>query len=152
MDGIVETAEELAARELAADRERIDRQLGEPLTPQLESALREERRWVERRRRLLERVKVSCDALLFDGPASQPVVLRDITAMGVGLDAARPPDVGARVRIAIPAISGRPVLDAVVRHACPELRRVGLEFVPAGDETRRVAEEMVQRFRSYEDG
>lgn len=149
----VESAEARAARELEADRERIDARLKEqPLPARIESMLREERRWVERQRRALERVKVRCDAVLHAGGAAMPVVVRDVTAMGVGIEVARPPAVDARVQLEVRGLRGRPKLDAVVRHASTEARRAGLEFVPAGPEARRVAQQIARRFASSEDG
>ncbi len=147
----IESPEARAARELDADRERIDARLREPLPARVESMLRDERRWVERQRRALERVKVCCDAVLHAAGAASAVTLRDVTSMGAGIDVAHAPPVGANVQLEIPGLRGRPRLDAVVRHASEETHRAGLEFVPAGETARKVAEEIVRGFASCED-
>ena len=81
MTGPVESAEARAARELEADRERIDERLRESPPPRIESMLRGERSWVERQRRALVRVKVRCDAVLHAGRTAAPVVVLGISVL-----------------------------------------------------------------------
>ena len=113
--------EEVAA--LDQDRERIDTQLRSPLSAAVEAMLRDERRWVDRRKRALERVQVSARAALHAGETVRPCEVRDVSAHGAGLDAEAQPRVGDRVRLELLDLDGKPTLDAVVRHVTG--RRVG---------------------------
>jgi hypothetical protein len=135
--------------ELDEDDERIDTALGNAESASARAALLAERRWVERRRRALVRHAVSCIALLEAGDAPLAVHVRDVSAAGAGLELTHPPAVGTRVRLSFPTLDGTPALDAVVRHASPEDRRVGLQFVDAGGELAcAVVDELVRAFRA----
>jgi hypothetical protein len=130
---------------LERDRERIDAALRAPGgSPMLEAMLRAERRWVVQRERALERVVVASRAVLVSGGVSRPCLVRDVSAHGAGLDTDVQPRVGEAVRLVLADLDGAPALDAVVRHATG--RRVGLEFVPHGEEARAAAELLARRW------
>jgi PilZ domain-containing protein len=134
--------DELAA--LERERERIDAQLRTGPPPTIEAMLRDERRWVERRKRALERVPVSSRAVLRAGRFSWTCHVRDVSAHGVGVDAEVQPRVGETVRLELMQLEGTPALDAIVRHVTGV--RVGLEFVPSGEASRAAAAALVRRF------
>lgn len=148
MDENALRADEDEVAALEHDRERIDTQLRSPLSAAVESMLRDERRWVERRKRALERVQVSARAALHAGERVMPCEVRDVSAHGAGIDADVQPRVGDRVRLELVDLDGKPTLDAVVRHVTG--RRVGLEFDPHGDRERDVAAELERRFAARE--
>jgi hypothetical protein len=129
---------------LERDRERIDAALRAPGSTFVEAMLRAERRWVVQRKRALERVAVASRAVLVAGGVSRPCLVRDVSAHGAGLDADAPPRVGEAVRIVLTDLDGAPALEAVVRHVTG--RRVGLEFVPPGEEARAAADLLARRW------
>lgn len=128
---------------LERERARIERQLRGALPPRVEAMLLDERRWVVRRRRALERVEVSSLALLRSGGRVAPCHVRDVSPRGAGVDVDTLPRVGERVGLVLTDLDGAPSLDAVVRHVTGQ--RAGLEFLP-GDESRAAAEALASRF------
>lgn len=136
------TNEEVEA--LERERERIEEQLRAAGSATVEAMLRDERRWVARRKRALERISVSSRAVLHFRGATHPCLVRDVSAHGAGVDADAQPRVGDEVCLVLTELGGAPALSAVVRHLTG--RRVGLEFAPRGERASAAAEELGRRF------
>jgi hypothetical protein len=134
---------------LERERQRIEAQLRSPGSPTVEAMLREERRWVVRRKRDLERVAVSSRAALRSGAVARPCHVRDVSAHGAGVDTDAQPRVGEAVRLVLADLDGAPALDAVVRHVTG--RRVGLEFVPHREGVGSAVAELARRFAVAEE-
>jgi hypothetical protein len=139
-------ADELEA--LERERQRIERQLRSAASPTVEAMLREERRWVARRKRAIERVPVCSRAALHSMGATRPCEVRDVSAHGAGVDTDVQPRVGDTVCLVLTDLDGAPSMHAVVRHVTG--RRVGLEFVPRSDEVRAAAAELARRYAVHE--
>ncbi len=129
---------------LEQDRTRSEAQLRAGASPLLETMLRDERRWVARRKRALGRTAVSSRAVLHFRGATLGCHVRDVSAHGAGVDADEQPRVGDLVCLVLTDLGGAPALSAVVRHVTGE--RVGLEFVPHGEAAKEAAEELGRRF------
>jgi hypothetical protein len=74
------------------------------------------------------------------------VRVRDLSANGARIEAARPPEAGSRVLLEFPALLGRPTVAAVVRHVSATDRRLGVEFEPGTDTPAKIAEELTRSF------
>lgn len=144
MDPILTAAEKAELAELERERQRIDAQLRAPGSATIEAMLRDERRWVERRKHGLERVRVASSATLRCGDASWACVVVDVSAHGAGLLSDEQPRLGEAVRLVLTDLDGAPSLQAVVRHVtgC----RVGLEFLPHEGGARAVAEQLARHY------
>ncbi|HET8540401.1 MAG TPA: PilZ domain-containing protein [Anaeromyxobacter sp.] len=143
MDATHETTLDEIER-LEHERERIEHQLRTLLTPAAEAMLLDERRWVVRRKRELDRIAVSSRAALWSRGVSRPCQVRDVSAHGAGVDTDFQPNVGDPVRLILTDLDESPAFEAVVRHVTG--RRVGLEFVPRTDAARAAAELLAARF------
>ncbi len=130
--------------DLEQDRTRIEAQLRSGSSATVEAMLRDERRWVARRKRALERTAVSSRAVLHFRGATHRCHVRDVSAHGAGVDMDQQPRVGDLVCLVLTDLGGAPALSAVVRHLTGA--RVGLEFVPKSEAARQVAEELGRRF------
>jgi flagellar biosynthesis protein FlhG len=68
------------------------------------------------------------------------VRVKDVSETGALLELERPPLVGARVTLVLSQLSEQPSMACVVRHASPETRRAGVEFIAPPDAARSLAE------------
>lgn len=106
---------------LERERARIDEQL-----------LHAERRWVERKRRALERTHISARAaLLHFDDAALPAWVHDVSAHGIGIEIDLEPlvdlpQVGEAVGLELADLPGSPKLRGIVRHLTGA--RIGIEF------------------------
>lgn len=90
--------------------------------------------------RAYERHPVDLSATLVYPGGLLPVRLRDVSESGALLELDRPPPAGTRVTLVFTGLGEQPSLACVVRHASPEGRRAGVEFLAGRDEGRRAAD------------
>jgi flagellar biosynthesis protein FlhG len=107
---------------------------------------------VSRYHRAVERVPLDCPATLVAPGGLCPVRLRDVSLGGALLEGDRLPAPGTRAVLVLASLDARPSLPCAVRHANPQARRAGVEFVTDRDVAARVVEELVRRYRSASPG
>lgn len=134
---------------LERERARIDEQLRGPTSPTVEQLLHAERRWVERKRRELERTRISARAaLLHFDDAALPAWVHDVSAHGIGIEIDLEPlvdlpQVGEAVGLELADLPGSPMLRGIVRHLTGA--RIGIEFELCAA-VREAAAELERRF------
>lgn len=90
--------------------------------------------------RAYERHPVDLAATLVYPGGLLPVRLRDVSESGALLELDRPPPAGTRVTLVFTGLGEQPSLACLVRHADPEARRAGVEFVAGREDGRRAAD------------
>ncbi len=90
--------------------------------------------------RAYERHPVDLSATLVYPGGLLPVRLRDVSESGALLEVDRPPPAGTRVTLVFTGLADQPSMPCVVRHASPEGRRAGVEFMAGPEEARRAAD------------